>query len=55
MRTEIIRQIYSQLTLSIAKGSLNIIFQDSFNTILSQQLTHDRFYICKARTCLYDV
>ena len=28
----------------LAKGSLNI-FQDSFNTILSQQLTHDRVYV----------
>ena len=26
-------------------GSLNNIFQDSFNIILSQQLTHDRSYI----------
>ena len=32
------------LTFS-AKGSLNNIFQDSFNIILSQQLTHDRSYI----------
>ena len=29
----------------LAKGSLNNIFQDSFNKILSQQLTHDRSYI----------
>ena len=28
-----------------AKGSLNSIFQDSINKILSQQLTHDRSYI----------
>ena len=27
------------------KGSINNIFQDSFNKILSKQLTHDRFYI----------
>ena len=27
------------------KGSLNNIFQDSFNKILSQQLTHDRSYM----------
>ena len=26
------------------KGSLNNILQDSFNKILSQQLTHDRSY-----------
>ena len=28
----------------LAKGSHNNIFQDSFNEILSQQLTHDRSY-----------
>ena len=28
-----------------ASGELNNIFQDSFNIILSQQLTHDRSYI----------
>ena len=28
-----------------AKNSLNNIFQDSFNKILSQQLTHERFYM----------
>ena len=31
--------------IKLAKGSLNNIFQDSFNIILSQQLTHDRSYI----------
>ena len=31
--------------IKLAKGSLNNIFQDSFNEILSQQLTHDRFYM----------
>ena len=30
----------------LLKGSLNNIVQDSFNKILSQQLTHDRSYIC---------
>ena len=31
------------------EGSLNNIFQDSFNKVLSQQLTHDRSYtsICQ--------
>ena len=29
----------------LAKGSLNNIFQNLFNKILSQQLTHDRSYI----------
>ena len=28
--------------MKLAKGSFNNIFQDSFNKILSQQLTHDR-------------
>ena len=28
--------------IDLAKGSLNNIFQDSFNIILSQQLTHNR-------------
>ena len=31
--------------IKLAKGSLNNIFQDSFNKFLSQQLTHDRSYI----------
>ena len=31
--------------IKLAKGSLNNIFQDSFNIILSQQLTHDRSYV----------
>ena len=31
--------------IKLDKGSLNNIFQDSFNKILSQQLTHDRSYI----------
>ena len=33
------------LHIKLAKDSLNNIFQDSFNIILSEQLTHDRFYI----------
>ena len=32
--------------IKLAKGSLNNIFQDSFNKILSQQLTYDRSYVC---------
>ena len=31
--------------IKLAKGMLNNIFQDSFNKMLSQQLTHDRSYI----------
>ena len=31
--------------IKLSKGSLNNIFQDPFNKILSQQLTHDTFYI----------
>ena len=31
--------------IKLAKGSLNSIFQDSFNKISSQQLTHDSSYI----------
>ena len=31
--------------IELAKGSLNNFFQDSFNEILSQQLTHDRSYM----------
>ena len=31
--------------IKLAKDALNIIFQDSFNKILSQQITHDRSYI----------
>ena len=31
--------------VNLAKGSLNNTFQDSFDKILSQQLTHDRSYI----------
>ena len=31
--------------IKLAKDLLNNIFQDSFNIILSQQLTHDRSYI----------
>ena len=31
--------------IKLIHGLLNNIFQDSFNTILSQQLTHDRSYI----------
>ena len=40
---------YTKLVLKkvikLAKGSLNNIFQDSFNIIVSQQLTHDISYI----------
>ena len=32
----------------LAKGSLYNIFQDSFNKILSQQLTHDRYHMYQA-------
>ena len=32
--------------IKFAKGSLINIFQDSFNKILSQQLSHDRSCIC---------
>ena len=35
--------------IKLAKGSLNNFFQDLFNKILSQQLTHDRSYISPAR------
>ena len=41
-------EIYSLIlknVINLAKGSLNNIFQNSFNKILSQQLTHDRPYI----------
>ena len=31
--------------IKLAKSSLNNTFQDSFNKILSQQLTHDRSYM----------
>ena len=31
--------------IKLAKGSLNNIFQDSFNKILSQQLTHEKSYV----------
>ena len=31
--------------IKFTKGSRNNIFQDSFNKILYQQLTHDRSYI----------
>ena len=31
--------------IKLAKGLINDIFQDLFNKILFQQLTHDRFYI----------
>ena len=31
--------------IKLAKGSLNNIFQDSFNKILFQQLSHERSYI----------
>ena len=33
--------------IKLAKGSLKNIFQDSFNIISSQQLTHDRSYISR--------
>ena len=39
--------------IKLAKSSLKIIFQDSFNKILSQQLTHDRsLYVCTFNQCL---
>ena len=43
--------------LLIAKGSLNNIFQDSFNKILSQQLTHDRsyIYVMRKHTNIYNI
>ena len=31
--------------MKLAKSSLDNIFRDSFNKILSQQLIHDRFYL----------
>ena len=31
--------------IKLTKGSLNNIFQDSFNKILSQQLTHNILYL----------
>ena len=34
-----------KILLNSFKGSLTNIFQDSFNKILSQQLTHDRLMI----------
>ena len=36
--------------IKLAKGSLNNIFQDSFNKISSQQLTHDRSYMSQQLT-----
>ena len=36
--------------IKLAEGSLNNIFQDSFNKILSEHLIHDRSYI----SCLKD-
>ena len=36
--------------IKLAKGSPNNIFQDSFNIVLSQQLTHDRSYISTVDT-----
>ena len=36
--------------IKLAKGLLNNIFQDSFNKILSQQLTHNRSYISQQLT-----
>ena len=36
--------------IKLAKGSLNNIFQDSFNIILSQQFTHDRSYMSQQST-----
>ena len=43
-----------QNVIKLAKGSLNNISQDSFNTrnILSQQSTHDRSYISEAKLYL---
>ena len=43
-------QCNTTITNFLAKCSLNNIFQDSFNIILSQQLTHDRFYISQQLT-----
>ena len=34
--------------IKLAKGSLNNNFQDSFNKISSQQLTHDKSNMCKS-------
>ena len=39
----------------LAKGSLNNIFQDSFNKILCQQLTHDGSYIYHITTLISHV
>ena len=36
--------------IKLAKGSLNNIFQDSYNKILSQQLTRDRSYISQVES-----
>ena len=35
------------------KGSFNNIFQDSFDKILSQQLTHDRSYTSNPNHSVY--
>ena len=45
MQPEMLHEIIAARCPSVDKGSLNNIFQDTFNKILSQQLTHDRFYI----------
>ena len=37
-------QIFIELVLK--NGSLNNIFQDFFNRILSEQLNHDRYFVC---------
>ena len=42
---KIISKFVFKNVINLAKGSLNNIFQDSFNIILSQLLTHDRSYI----------
>ena len=38
--------------IELAKGELNYIFQDSFNKILSQQLTQDRSYTFRLQSAL---
>ena len=37
--------------IMLAKGTLNNIFQDTFNKSLSQQLTHDRCYMSQFGSC----
>ena len=47
-RWDKIIQLVLKSVIKLAKGSLNNIFQDSFNMILSQQFTHDRSYMRQA-------